>query len=64
MRREGTSVYAEPEDAATLRQIADEFGLTVEQASEAIELGPDHRSDELLRPRVAVLYRLVLGSCG
>ncbi len=62
MRRDGDRVIVDASDAATLRQIASEFGLTVEQARERIELGPDHAADEMLRFRVAAVYRLALES--
>lgn len=53
-------MIAERSDAATLRQIAGEFGLTAEVARELLELGGDHALDEVLSPRVSVVYRLVL----
>lgn len=56
-------VYVSDDDAATLRQVAAEFGLDVAGAVAVLELTPeDHDPDVLLRPRVAVLYRLVLAN--
>ncbi|WP_263118599.1 hypothetical protein [Cellulomonas sp. RIT-PI-Y] len=60
MREHESTVIAEPSDAATLRQIAGEFNLTAEAARELLELGGGHALDEVLSPRVSVIYRLVL----
>lgn len=63
MRRDGDVVYISDDDAATLRQIAGEFGLTVDEARRLLELdGQGRDDDEMLRPRVAAVYRLVLDS--
>lgn len=55
-------VYVTEEDAATLAAIAAEFGLSPALARRLLELGAAPGDDELLRPAVAALYRLVLES--
>ena len=62
VRREGDHVYVDASDAATLEAIAAEFGLTVPMARRLLELGDEPAADELLRPRVAALYRLAVES--
>jgi hypothetical protein len=64
MRREGNTVYVSEDDAATLRQIADEYGLPVRAVELLLELGDDVDRDVVLRPRVAGIYRLALESLG
>ena len=54
-------VYVDETDGATLREIAAEFEISLEDARRLLELD-ETPSDEPLRPMVAGLFRLVLDS--
>ena len=58
-------VHVTDDDAASIREIADEYGVPPLFVVLVLELDRGRTDlDEILRPRVATLYRIALESLG
>lgn len=64
MRHEGNTVYVSDEDAASLEKIADEYGMAPRLVEQLLELNGSVTPTEVLRPRVAAVFRLQLENLG